>query len=137
MSTAITDGKISKAYLKFDPDAIWAAEALPNATTKTTSEFEMGFDQNSVELRMEADTTVAVAAGEVLTMQVRSGSATGVYDTTTQIYSATAAGVTYEIDDLIVAFNAGEIGPYAVLDVTTDADLSGDDVNVYLRYVSR
>lgn len=137
MSTALTSGTISKPYTKFAPDAIWSGEALPNATTKSTSEFMAGYAQGAVAIRMEADTTVAIAAGKQLNVQLRSGSVSGTYDTTTEIYNADAGGVTYEIDDLVFEYAVGELGPYHILDVTTDADESGDDVDVYLRHVVR
>jgi hypothetical protein len=135
---AITSQKLSKQYLEFAPDAIWAAQALPDSTTLSSSEFLIGQDQAGVAIRLEADTTVDIAAGQALTVQLKTGTSTGSYDTTTTIYTADAGGVTFEIDDLIVEYcpSDQDQGIYAVLDVITDADESADKVNAYLRNVS-
>lgn len=137
MSTAITSATISREWTRFAPDAIWSAQALPNATTLDSSEFMVGLDQGSVGIQIEADTTVAIAAGQELLIELFSGSVSGTYDTTQAMFKASAAGHTFEIDDEIVGFIPEDVGPYCKIRITTDADESGDDINAYLRYISR
>jgi len=125
---------------KFDPDYIYEAAALPNATDATSSVFKLGRTQGGVQLNIQADTTVNIADGESLSISLLSDtSEAGDYADALVLYDETASGsdITFEIDEYIVKhISADDIDSYNRLKITTSADESDDDINAFLTLVS-
>ena len=139
MAEALSTATISEKWLKFDPDAIWSGEALPNADSKESDEFMVGFDQGGVAVRVVANTAISIADTESLTIELLHSATSGGSTTTVTLYSETASGGTIDFaaGAEIVEYVAGDIGPYAKLKVTTTADESSETVDAYVRYLSR
>jgi len=139
MPRAITSEKISKEWLKFDPDAIWDAEALPNATTKTSDEFMAGKDQGAIGIQVEAQTAISIADGQTLDINLLHAETSGGSTTSIPLFRGAPSGGTLDFaaGDEIVAYIPEDIGPYCKLEVTASADESSETINAYLRYLSR
>jgi len=139
MATPIVDGTLSREWTKFDPDSIWAAQALPNASDMTSAEFMAGYDQGKVGVQIEADTTVDIADGESLLIELIHDTSTGGdYLDAITLYDQTASGaaINFAVDEEIIAYIPEDVGPYCKLKITVSADESGDDINAYLRFLS-
>lgn len=140
MTTRDLSGSFTDEYAKFDPDYIYEEGALPNATDATSGVFKMGKTQGGVQLVVEADTTVSIANGESLKIEVLyDTSETGDYTDSVVIYDETASGaaITFEIDDAIIKYIAtDDVESYNKLKITTSADESGDKINAYPTLVS-
>lgn len=133
-------GEIGNDPAKFDTDYIYEAAALPNATDATSDVFKMGRTQGGVQLNVQADTTVDIADGESLTIELLyDTSETGDYADSVVIYDETASGaaINFAIDDYIIKYIASDdVESYNKLKITTSADESGDDINAFLSVVA-
>ena len=140
MTTRDLTGTIGEEPAKFDPDYIYEAAALPNATDATSDVFKAGRTQGGVQVNVQADTTVSIADGESLTISLLSDtSESGDYADALVLYDETASGsaITFEIDEYIVKhIPADDIDSYNKLKITTSADESGDKINAFLQLVS-
>jgi len=133
-------GTIGNDPAKFDPDYIMEAGALPNATDATTDAFMIGRTQGGVQLDIVADTTVDIADGESLTIELlHDTSATGDFADSVVIYDETASGsaITFEIDDTIINYIAtDDVESYNKLKITTSGNESLDKINAFPTTVS-
>ena len=139
MSKDIATNKIGQEWLKADPDVIWDAEALPNATSKTSDEFMIGFDQAGVGLQVEADAAIVIADGETLLFELFYGSVKGASKTDSVVlasYAPSGSSANIAAGE-IVAYVPEDIGPYAEVKVTASEDQHLKTVTVYPRYISR
>lgn len=137
MATQLTDATISREWLKFDPDSIFASQALPDAGDSTSALFMAGLDQGGVGIQVEADTTVDIDATETLDIDLITYDTSGGAEVSTIPIARITGAVTYEIGDEIAAYIPEDTGPWNRIKITTSADESDDDINVYLRYLSR
>jgi hypothetical protein len=133
-------GTIGNDPAKFDPDYIYEAAALPNATDATSGQFKIGRTQGGVQLNVQADTTVDIADGESLKIEL-------LYDTSSVgddvdsvvIYDETASGaaIHFAIDAYIVKYIAtDDVESFNRLKITTSGDESDDDINAFLSLVA-
>jgi hypothetical protein len=133
-------GTIGNDPAKFDPDYIYEAAALPNATDATSSTFKMGRTQGGVQLTVQADTTVNIADGQSLKIELlHDTSATGDFADSVVIYDETASGsaIAFAVDATIIKYIApDDVESYNKLKITTSADESGDDINAFLSCVA-
>jgi len=140
MTTRDLTGEIGVEPAKFDPDYIMEAGALPNATDATTDVFKIGRTQGGVQLNIEADTTVDIADGESLKIEMLfDTSATGDFADSVVIYDETASGaaITFEIDDTIINYIAtDDVDSYNRLQITTSGNESLDLINAFPTLVS-
>ena len=133
-------GTIGNDPAKFDPDYIYEAAALPNATDATSGVFQMGRTQGGVQLCVQADTTVDIADGESLKIELLyDTSSTGDYADSVVIYDETASGaaINFAADAYIIKYIAtDDVESFNRLQITTSADESGDDINAFLTSVA-
>lgn len=133
-------GTIGEDKAKFDPDYIYEAAALPNATDATSDLFRMGRTQGGVQLEIQADTTVDIADGESLKIELLyDTSSTGDFADSVVIYDETASGaaINFAADAFIIKYIAtDDIESYNKLKITTSANESGDDINAYISNVA-
>jgi len=133
-------GTIGNDPAKFDPDAVYEAAALPNATDATSAVFKAGRTQGGVQLNVQADTTVDIADGESLTVELLSDTEVdGAFAASLVIYDETASGsaINFAADAYIVKhICADDIESFNRLKITTSGDESGDDINVFLSSVA-
>lgn len=139
MAQAITDATLSKEWLKFSPDEIWAAQALPNATDLTSDLFMAGNDQGGVGIQIEADTTVDIDSTATLDVFLITYDTSGGAEVSTipLLANDNSTQKTYAIGEQIVAYIPEDTGPWNRLKITSSDDESDDDINAYLRYLSR
>lgn len=141
MTTRDLTGNLSPDYALFDPDYIYEAAALPNATDATSSVFKIGRTQGGTQLAVQADTTVDIADGESLKIELLyDTSESGDYADSVVIYDETASGaaINFAADAYIVKYIAtDDVDSYNRLKITTSADESGDDINAFISIVSR
>lgn len=128
-------GTIGEDKAKFDPDYIYEAAALPNATDATSDTFRIGRTQGGVQIEVQADTTVDIADGESLTIELLyDTSASGDFADSVVIYDETASGaaINFAVDAFIIKYIAtDDVESYNKLKITTSADESGDKINAY------
>jgi len=139
MADAIATGTLSQKWVQFAPDSIWDGEALPNATTKTSSEFEVGKDQGKVSVAVRANTAISIADGESLTLTLQKASASGgTFADEVQFYDATGDGavIAFAAGDIIAEIIPGSTDIYKKIVVETSADESSEDIDAFLRRVS-
>lgn len=140
MTTRELTGNLSPDYAIFDPDYIYEAAALPNATDATSSVFKLGRTQGGTQLNIQADTTVDIADGQSLKIELLyDTSESGDYADSVVIYDETASGaaINFAADDYIIKYIAtDDVESYNRLKVTTSADESGDDINAFISEVS-
>lgn len=140
MTTRDLTGDLSPDYAIFDPDYIYEAAALPNATDATSGVFKLGRTQGGTQLVVQADTTVNIADGESLKIELLyDTSETGDYADSVVIYDETASGsdILFAIDAYIIRYIAtDDVDSYNKLKITTSADESGDDINAFISFVA-
>jgi hypothetical protein len=135
MAQAITSGTLSEKWLKFDPDWIGEAQALPNATSSTSAEFEAGYDQGKLAIAVQADTTVNLDTTETLLYELLYDATSG-GDFTNSVTIGSLTGGVVEIGDfLFPEYIPAEIGPFCKLKRTASGDQSAEKVNEFLRAV--
>jgi len=137
-------GTIGNDPAKFDPDYIYESAALPNATDATSDEFMLGRTQGGVQLDIIADTTVDIANGESLTIELLhdaiSDEEGGNFLDSVVIYDETASGsaITFEIADTIINYIAtDDVESFNKLKITTSGDESGDKITAFPTTVSQ
>ena len=139
MSRDLT-GTIGQEPAKFDPDYIYEEAALPNATDATSGLFKLGRTQGGVQLNVEADTTVDIADGESLKIELLfDTSDAGDFADSVVIYDETASGaaINFAIGDTIINYIAtDDVDSYNKLKITTSADESGDKINAFPTLIS-
>jgi hypothetical protein len=122
-------------------DLIWAAEALPNATAKTSDAFRLGCTQDGVVVAVAANTAISIADTKGLKIEVEYSSteAFTATDGTIVLLDVTASGSaeTWAAGDLLGEIAIQEKGLWARVKVTTTADESSEKVDAYLRYLAR
>lgn len=140
MTTRDLTGNLSPDYAKFDPDYIYEAAALPNATDATSDVFKAGKTQGGVQVNVQADTTVDIADGESLKIELLyDTSETGDFTDSVVIYDETASGaaINFAADEYIIKYiPTDDVESYNKLKITTSADESGDDINAFPSIVS-
>lgn len=140
MTTRDLTGNLSPDYAIFDPDYIYEAAALPNATDATSSVFKLGRTQGGTQLNVQADTTVDIADGESLKIELLyDTSESGDYIDSVVIYDETASGaaINFAADAYIIKYIAtDDVESYNKLKVTTSGNESGDDINAFISVVS-
>jgi hypothetical protein len=135
MATAIENAVIS-SDLKADPDQIWSAEALPNATTKTSSEFLLGQTMGGVEIKVVAvngDTLI----GD-LTIELQTSDTTGTGYATQLTETVVATTVIADGDELARFILPREVSGelYSVIKLTTAGADQAVTVDAYPVFVS-
>jgi len=133
--------------LKSADDYLFEAEALPNATSKTSTAIRIGGTHAGVEIKSVADTAATIAEDDTLTfaIQVSSDSTDGTDGTFATVFSETITGAA---GDTTVAVGESFHEPWvpnvegdnsdvmwAKVVVTASADQSASDVNTYIRAV--
>lgn len=140
MTTRDLTGTIGNDPAKYDPDYIYEAAALPNATDATSGVFKAGKTQAGVQIVVQADTTVDIADGESLTIELLyDTSETGDYADSVVIYDETASGaaINFAIDETIIKYiPTDDVESYNKLKITTSADESDDKINAFPTLVS-
>lgn len=140
MTTRDLTGNLSPDYAIFDPDYIYEAAALPNATDATSSVFKLGRTQGGTQLNIQADTTVDIADGESLKIELLyDTSESGDYADSVVIYDETASGaaINFAADAYIIKYIAtDDVESYNRLKITTSGNESGDDINAFTSVVS-
>lgn len=140
MTTRDLTGNLSPDYAIFDPDYIYEAAALPNATDATSSVFKLGRTQGGTQLNIQADTTVDIADGESLKIELLyDTSESGDYADSVVIYDETASGaaINFAADAYIIKYIAtDDVESYNRLKITTSGNESGDDINAFISVVS-
>lgn len=124
---------------KFAGDYIFDATALGNATSITSSAFEFGNCQSSLQLNILANTAISIADTKSLTVTLLTdSSATGNFATEKVLFTVTAATTpeTWAIGDTIVKYvSTDEDLKYAKVKITTTADESSEKVDGYLTHI--
>lgn len=139
MATTLSTGTISEVA-RFDPDAIWSAEALPNATSKTSSAFKLGGAQGGIQVDLKTIEAVTVGAAETFTVVLQtSATSTGTFADHATIYATPAAGETIAADTEFASYikDIGDDLQWAKLVVTASENLSASTVDAYLTKVAR
>lgn len=123
----------------FYGDYFFYEEALPNATSKTSEEFDCGNTQAGLRVAAYAVKGVTVAESKVLTITIEGSDDKSDW---TPIDTSTLTGA--ETSGTVIA--AGEALTSTVLDtkkkyvrvkVTTDSDLSAGTITVAMEYIPR
>lgn len=134
MATDIVDAVIS-SDLKFDPDQIWTAEALPASTTKLSAAFKLGQTMGGVEVKVVCQTGVTLTAALQIDLQT-SATSGGTY--ATQVTSIVPLGAIAAGDELARLILPREVADelYSKILLTTTADESLGKVDAYIVFVS-
>ena len=126
---------------KFLPDAVWTAQALPNATDLSSSVVQLARVQGALEFVLEADEDTTVADGATLTLSViHDNSSAGPFSATKVVarYAPSGSDQTFDAGDKIFRYVPDQdIDPYCILVVTSSADQSGTKATGWLNRVSR
>jgi hypothetical protein len=135
MATAITSHTIG-SDLKAAPDQIFSAEALPNATNKSSSAFLFNQNVGGCEIKVVCETGVTLTAAlviEVQTAATEAGSYTTVATETVPL-GAIAAG-----DELLKYVAPRELVDqiWTKIKLTTTADESAGKVDAYIVALTR
>ena len=138
---AINENTTIGAKTVFDPDYIFDEAALPNATTSTSSAFEIGGSQNALEIVGIADTETVVGDGETLKYELYTATtSTGAYTLSDTLVSYTPSGTTTTIDADTQMFRFSpttDTKQWGKVVITATENQSGETSTVYIDYVSR
>jgi hypothetical protein len=133
-------GTIGNGYALFDPDYIYEEAALPNATDGTSGVFKIGRTQGGNQLNVQADTTVDIADGESLKIELlHDEESDGDYSDSVVIYDETADGaaINFAADAYIIKYIAtDDVESFNPLKITATGDESGDDINAFISNVA-
>lgn len=134
---AINESSTIGAITVFDPDYIFDAAALPNATTSTSSAFEIGGAQTALELVGIANTEIVVAGGETLSYALyTSATSTGSFVLSETLVSYTAGTIDADTQMFRVCPST-DTAQWGKVVITASADQSADTSTVQIEYVSR
>jgi hypothetical protein len=136
MATAIENATIS-SDLKADPDAIWTAEALPNATEKLSSAFKLGQTLGGVEVKVVANGG-HTAVGDIDIVLKTSATSGGSYAEATGTYNIAATTVIADGQELArFILPREEVDKlYAKVSITSSGNDVAGLVDAYLVFVS-
>lgn len=116
-------------------DKIFDAQALPNATTVTSSAFRFGKTQGQVEIEVFANTAVAIAAAQSMQIEILwDYDEAGSFSDSKEIYDSGTGGVSFSAGDSIAKYTPEtDVEHYCKLKITTSADESSEkvDANIY------
>lgn len=137
---AITDTTIGED-LKAYEDYFFKAEALPNATAKTSDALRIGGSHAGLEIKTVADTAITIAATETLLVEIQTSTTESGTYTTVFSETITGAPTTIAVGDEVhtpwVPNVEGDLNNimWAKVKITASADQSGAAVNSYIRMV--
>jgi len=127
--------------VKAHGDSVFDAQALPNATTVTSSAFKFGKSQSGVELVVSANTNISIADSKQLKVEILYDTADdGSFASSKVVYDVTASGsaVTFAVNDVISATVPDKaIETWAKVKVTTTANESSEKIDAFIYRVSR
>jgi len=126
--------------LKAAPDAIFTAQALPNATVIDSAEFIFGEIQDALEVVINAVTAVSIANTFRLTIELLGASSSGgSFAVEAIIFDEISTGSTDFLAGEEIARIASHraLSPYSKIRLTTTADESTETIDAYMVQASR